>query len=56
MTVIGDDDWDKVIIAEYPSIDAFLEMQRDTTYQAAVPYRTDALEDSRLIAIRMEPK
>jgi uncharacterized protein (DUF1330 family) len=48
MTVIGDDDWDEIIIVEYPSIAAFIEMQRDKEYQAAVPFRTEALVDSRL--------
>ena len=55
MTLIGDDNCDKVLISEYPSIDAFLEMQRNKSYFAAVPYRTEALEDSRLIVIRMRP-
>ena len=48
MPVIGDDDWDEVIIVEYPSIAAFIEMQRNKEYQAAVHFRTDALVDSRL--------
>jgi uncharacterized protein (DUF1330 family) len=48
MPVIGDDDWDEVIIVEYPSIAAFIEMQRNKEYQAAVPFRTEALVDSRL--------
>lgn len=52
MTVIGDEEWDEVIIADYPSIDKFIEMQRSEAYMSAVPYRTEALEDSRLIAVR----
>lgn len=48
MPVIGKDDWDEVIIVEYPSIAAFIEMQRNKEYQAAVHFRTDALVDSRL--------
>lgn len=56
MTVIGDEGWDEVFIAEYPSIDAFIELQRDKVYQAAVPHRDEAIEDSRLIAIKLEKK
>lgn len=48
MPVIGDEQWDEVLIVEYPSIEAFISMQRDKEYQAAVPYRTEALLDSRL--------
>ncbi len=54
MTVIGFEEWDEFFVAEYPSIDAFIEMQRDKGYQAAVPYRDEALEDSRLIAVKTE--
>ena len=48
MTVIGEEDWDDVFLVEYPSIAAFIELQRDKEYQAAVPNRTEALIDSRL--------
>jgi len=54
MTVIGFEEWDQFFVAEYPSIDAFIEMQRDKGYQAAVPHRDEALEDSRLIAVKAE--
>jgi len=53
-TVIGEEDWDDVILVEYPSIRAFLELQRDKEYQAAVPYRTEALVDSRLYMLKPE--
>ncbi len=56
MTMIGDEQWDEVFVAEYPSIDAFIEMQRDNVYQAAVPYRDEAIEDSRLIAVKAEKR
>ena len=49
MTVIGEETWDEMIVVQYPSVDAFMEMQRDKAYQEAVPFRTDALLDSRLI-------
>lgn len=45
--------WDICFIAEYPSVDAFVEMQRDPGYQAAVPHRQAGVRDSRLI--RMNP-
>lgn len=48
MPVIGGDEWDEIALYEYPSIDAFIEMNRDKAYQAVVPYRTEALLDSRL--------
>ena len=54
MTVIGGDAWDEIIIAEYPSIAAFIEMNRDKDYQQAVPYRTEALLDSRLYLVKAD--
>ena len=52
MTLIRDEKWDMFFVAEYPSIDAFIEMQRDKQYQAAVPHRNEAVKDSRLIAVK----
>jgi uncharacterized protein (DUF1330 family) len=46
--------WDVVFIAEYPSVDAFVEMLRDEAYREAVKHRQAAVEDSRLI--RLEPR
>ena len=54
MALIGDEDWDEVLLVEYPSIAAFIDMQRDKGYQAAVPLRTEALVDSRLWVITPE--
>ncbi len=54
MSVIGDGDWDEVLLVEYPSISAFLEMARDEGYRAIVHHRTEALIDSRLWATRQE--
>ncbi len=50
--VIGgsDDAWDAVILVEYPSRRAFLEMVSSPRYQAVAADREAALEDSRLIA------
>lgn len=49
--VIGPEDeaWDQVILVRYPSMAKFIEMQRDPEYQAILPHRMAALEDSRLI-------
>ena len=46
--------WDRVFIAEYPSVDAFVQMIRDPVYREAVKHRQAAVEDSRLI--RLEPQ
>lgn len=55
MMLIGPDDkkWDLCFIAEYPSVDAFRDMQRDPQYLAAVENRQAGILDSRLI--RMKP-
>jgi len=48
MPVIGEEEWDEIALYEYDSLDAFIEMNRNKEYQAAVHYRTEALLDSRL--------
>lgn len=48
-----DERWDRVFIAEYPSVDAFVQMLRDPVYREAVKHRQAAVEDSRLI--RLQP-
>lgn len=45
-TVIGGETWDLIILVEYPSKQAFLQMSGDPDYPAAL--RADALIDSRL--------
>ena len=54
MPVIGDDDWDEILLVEYPSIAAFIEMTSNKDYQAIMHYRTEALIDSRLWATKQE--
>jgi uncharacterized protein (DUF1330 family) len=44
-----DERWDLCFIAEYPSVQAFVEMVRDPVYREAVKHRQAAVEDSRLI-------
>lgn len=53
-TFIGDDAWDEVLIVEYPSRQAFLDMIRNDDYQAAAEHRTRALSDSRLYCTQAE--
>jgi uncharacterized protein (DUF1330 family) len=57
LTVIGPEaeDWDVVVLVEYPSKQAFAEMIGQPEYQAVAPHRTAALADSRLIATEASP-
>ena len=51
--VIGEDDadgWDMVLLVQYPSRKAFLEMGASKEYEKVGEHRTAALADSRLIA------
>jgi uncharacterized protein (DUF1330 family) len=55
--VIGDDaadDWDAVLLVEYPSRKAFIEMTSSKSYEGVSRHRTAALVDSRLIAMTEE--
>ncbi len=47
--IIGDDDWDIVILVRYPTRKQFLDMFDDPDYQAIAPIRAAALADSRLV-------
>jgi uncharacterized protein (DUF1330 family) len=49
LTGPADERWDAAFIAEYPNVQAFLDMLRRPDYQLAVVHRTAAVEDSRLI-------
>ena len=44
-----DEHWDHCFIAEYPEVDAFVQMIRDPVYREAVKHRQAAVRDSRLI-------
>lgn len=52
-TVIGpkDEQWDDVLLVEYPSVSAFMEMAGSEQYQAFAYHRAAALLDSRLVPI-----
>ena len=45
--------WDIAFIAEYPNVQAFVDMLRDPVYREAVKHRQAAVEDSRLL--RLQP-
>ncbi len=45
----GDETWDALFIARYPSAHAFLDMINDPLYKSAVQHRQAAVETSRLI-------
>ena len=55
LPIIGDEEWDKILIAEYPSLSNFLDMNRDAEYiEKVLPYRQEALVDSRLFLIKVD--
>ncbi len=45
----GNERWDAIFVARYPSAGAFLEMVTDPDYRIAVKHRQAAVLDSRLI-------
>ena len=45
----SDERWDHCFIAEYPRVEAFVDMLRDPVYREAVKHRQAAVADSRLI-------
>ena len=58
LTLIGPESerWDICFIAEYPSVQAFVEMLFDPDYREAMAHRQAAVADSRLVRLRpMEP-
>jgi uncharacterized protein (DUF1330 family) len=44
------EEWDEVLLVQYPSKEAFMEMIGSAEYRAIVHHRTAALTDSRLVA------
>ena len=48
-TLIGDVEWDIIILVRYPTRRQFVGMFRDRDYQAIAPMRAAALADSRLV-------
>lgn len=43
------EEWDEVLLVQYPSKDAFLGMIKSPAYKAIVHHRSAALADSRLV-------
>ena len=54
MTVVGpeNESWDLVFMAQYPSVQSFLDMIQDPEYLASLKHRTAAVDTSRLICAR----
>jgi len=50
--LIGDEEWDDILIVEYPSKDAYLEMITSEKYQSGVHFRREALLDARLVCMQ----
>jgi uncharacterized protein (DUF1330 family) len=48
-SIIGEDEWDIVILVRYPTRRQFLAMFDDPEYQKIAPIRAAALADSRLV-------
>ncbi len=46
------ENWDHVFVAEYPSVEAFVEMIRDPVYREAVKHRQAAVQTSRLVRLK----
>jgi uncharacterized protein (DUF1330 family) len=49
------EDWDKIILVKYPSIEAFISMITNPDYKNITQHRTAALANSRLIAMIEDP-
>lgn len=49
----GEEQWDLCFIAEYPSVQAFVDMLGDPDYRKAMAHRQAGVSDSRLV--RMAP-
>ncbi|MEJ2089161.1 MAG: DUF1330 domain-containing protein [Gammaproteobacteria bacterium] len=48
-SVIGDEEWDVVLLVRYPTRRQFVEMMNDPDYREIAPIRAAALADSRLV-------
>ena len=48
-SVIGDEQWDIIILVRYPKRSMFMAMFNDPDYKAIAPIRAAALADSRLV-------
>ncbi len=48
--LIGEDSWDLVAVTRYPSREALARLVHDPEFEAAAPFRHEALEDGVLYA------
>jgi len=48
-SVIGGEDWDRVLLVRNPTRRQFVEMMKDPDYRAIAPLRAAALADSGLV-------
>ncbi len=48
LPLLGEDRWDSVLLVEYPTGQAFLDMIASAEYQAIAHLRTEALEEGEL--------
>lgn len=48
-SVIGDEEWDVILLVSYPTRRQFIDMFNDPDYKAIAPMRAAALADSRLV-------
>lgn len=48
-SIIGDEEWDIIILVRYPTRQQFIDMFNDPDYKAISPMRAAALADSRLL-------
>jgi uncharacterized protein (DUF1330 family) len=52
-TLIGaDDEWQQIIIVQYPNVDVFINMLRSPSYHAALHHRNAGLKATKLIVTR----
>ena len=51
-TLVGEEEWDEILVVEYPSRKAFLNMVQSDEYKVPKQIRNEALEDSRLISMQ----
>jgi uncharacterized protein (DUF1330 family) len=54
MSLIGEEEWDDVLVVRYPSRDSFVAMAMNEAYQEISKYRTEGLLDSRLILTKQQ--
>ena len=57
LTMIGpsEEAWDICFVAEYPSVEAFIALMRDATYQEAMTHRQAGVADCRLVSFAPMP-